>query len=87
MKLADRLIQNTIYLCKDFHVRDIRIGLGYTCVELSDDSAGLAATPTGNPSASCTHMEQAGKVKTIVSQGGGTMLLKKHLRFVSLWVR
>lgn len=68
MKLADRLIQNTISLCTAIQVRDIRIGLGYTCVELSDGSMGLAATPEGNPYASCTHMEQAGNLHNLTPE-------------------
>lgn len=42
-------------------VADVRIGLGYTLVELSDGRAGLAWTPQGG-AASCTHLPRAGRL-------------------------
>ena len=57
--LAARLVAFATPLCEKLTVRDIRIGLGYTCVELSDGSVGLAWTP-GDRAASCTHLKGAG---------------------------
>ena len=45
------------------HVRDIRIGLGYTIVELSDGASGVAWTPDRSPSSSCTHLKRAANME------------------------
>ena len=57
--LANNLVTFATSLSKDLMVQDVRIGLGYTCVELSDGSAGIAWTPKSN-AASCTHLKKAG---------------------------
>ena len=45
------------------HIRDIRIGLGYTIVELSDGASGVAWTPDRSPSSSCTHLKRAANME------------------------
>lgn len=62
MNLAKRLITSAKTLCDGVRVQDVRIGLGYTCVELSDGSAGLASTPDRTYSGSCTHLRHAGSL-------------------------
>jgi uncharacterized protein len=62
MNLAQRLINIAHPLGSGLHVRDVRIGLGYTCVELDDGSAGLACTPARSHSGSCTHLKRAGSL-------------------------
>lgn len=46
--------------CLDETLTDVRIGLGYSYVELSDGAAGVAWTPDRNPASSCTHLKRAG---------------------------
>lgn len=41
---------------------EVRIGLGYTYVELFDGAAGVAWTPNRHPAASCTHLKSAGSL-------------------------
>lgn len=60
MDLSNKLISAARPLCNRARIRDIRIGLGYTCVELSDGRAGLAATPRLEPHGSCTKLRSAG---------------------------
>jgi uncharacterized protein len=42
-------------------IKDVRIGLGYTAVQLETGHAGVSWTPT-EPSESCTHFSAAGKL-------------------------
>jgi len=42
-------------------VKELRFGLGYSCVELSDGRMGLAWTPD-QKTCSCTHLEAAGQI-------------------------
>lgn len=122
--------------CKDKFIKDVRLGLGYSCAELSDGCMGVARTPEER-ACTCTQLscitatsiingtldgilEALGNVreavilgpstpmckevfantkitrlsgsyvmnnegvKNIVSEGGGTKLLKKHLRFTTV---
>lgn len=63
MNLSERLIEFASKLVKDLTVTEVRLGLGYTSVELSDDSLGLAWTPVGfDPSTTCTHVKTAGTI-------------------------
>ena len=68
MTLAKELIKFAEPLYKDLTIKDVRIGLGYTCVELSDSSVGLAWTPGKNHSASCTHLNRAGSLLSLHAQ-------------------
>ena len=57
--LANNLVTFATSLSKDLMVQDVRIGLGYTCVELSD--AVRASPGRRNPTQPvCTHLKKAG---------------------------
>ena len=49
--------------CREKMLDDVRIGLGYTCVELSDGAAGVAWTPGDIPASSCTRLQRAGSLQ------------------------
>jgi uncharacterized protein len=59
--VASHLLSFGTTLLNDATVADIRIGLGYILVELSDGRIGLAWSPNSR-SSSCTHLPQAGKL-------------------------
>ncbi len=63
MSLVDELIAFAEPLCIKEKITDVRIGLGYTLVELADGRAGLAWTPDKNHVQSCTHMGHAGTLQ------------------------
>lgn len=50
-------------MCKEETLADVRIGLGYTCVELKDGAAGIAWTPGRGAASSCTHLPKAGTIQ------------------------
>lgn len=50
-------------MCKEETLADVRIGLGYTCVELKDGAAGIAWTPGRGAASSCTHLPKAGTMQ------------------------
>lgn len=54
-----RLVEAVAPLAEKSTVRDVRIGLGYTAVQLETGHAGVAWTPT-EASATCTHFGAAG---------------------------
>jgi uncharacterized protein len=60
MNIAANLIKIARPLCVDCTIADVRLGLGYTLVEINDGSAGLAWTPDKRQSGSCTHLRKAG---------------------------
>jgi uncharacterized protein len=60
MNIAEKLIEIAKPLCEDCTITDVRLGLGYTIIEINDDSAGLAWTPDKKQSGSCTHLRKAG---------------------------
>ena len=62
MNIAERLIEFAKPLCIGQTCQDIRIGLGYICVQLTDGSMGIAWTPNKQHSGSCTHLRQAGSL-------------------------
>lgn len=64
MSIVEKLIEYGTPLSTNRTVSDVRIGLGYTLVELDGDSAGLAWTPDSRAS-SCTHLRHAGKLQGI----------------------
>ncbi|HDQ41366.1 MAG TPA: hypothetical protein ENN39_10110 [Desulfonatronum sp.] len=68
MNLTERLISIAHPLGDDLRVQDVRIGLGYTCVELDDGSAGLACTPVRGHSGSCTHLKRAGSLSGLAAK-------------------
>ena len=62
MHIAHRLITSGELLLAEATIADLRVGLGYTLVELSDGRAGLAWTAKAGTSMSCTHLPQAGRL-------------------------
>ncbi len=62
MTIARHLIMAGEHLIAGATIADIRLGLGYTLVELSDGRAGVAWTAKSGASASCTHLPQAGRL-------------------------
>lgn len=70
MTIAHRLIAAGEPLVVGVTIADLRLGLGYTLVELSDGRAGLAWTGV-KTSGSCTHLRQAGGLLGI---GAGELL-------------
>lgn len=62
MTLAHRLVIAGEHLVAGATIADLRLGLGYTLVELSDGRAGVAWTAKSGASASCTHLPQAGRL-------------------------
>jgi len=71
MNIAENLIETAMPLSRGCTIADVRLGLGYTIVEINDGSAGLAWTPDKKQSASCTHLRQAG---SLVGMEAGEML-------------
>jgi len=62
MNIAERLIEFAEPLSAGRTIRDIRLGLGYSCIELDDGSMGVAWTPDRKQSGSCTHLRHAGSL-------------------------
>lgn len=60
MSITAELIILGQQYCLNETITEVRIGLGYTYVELSDGAAGIAWTPDRNPISSCTHLKRAG---------------------------
>ena len=70
MTIAHRLIAAGKPLVAGATIADLRVGLGYTLVELSDGRAGVAWTAM-KTSGSCTHLRHAGSLLGI---GAGEVL-------------
>ncbi|HSL39442.1 MAG TPA: DUF364 domain-containing protein [Desulforhopalus sp.] len=68
MSIAENLIRCTTPLCRDQALADVRIGLGYTCVELADGAAGVAWTPERSHEGNCTHLAWAGTIEDFSEQ-------------------
>jgi hypothetical protein len=49
-------------------IKNLRLGLGYSCVELDNDAMGVAWTPDKRQSGNCTHLREAGNIKGISAQ-------------------
>lgn len=62
MLVSERLKISGEQQCQDAFLADVRIGLGYTYVELHDGKAGIAWTPGRDGSTSCTHLPKAGQL-------------------------
>lgn len=60
MNIAQNLIETARPLGTGCTITDVRLGLGYTIVEINEGSAGLAWTPDKKQSGSCTHLRKAG---------------------------
>ena len=68
MNIAARMIEFAQPLCSGQTFQDIRIGLGYSCVQLTDGRMGIAWTPDKQHSGSCTHLRHAGSLLNHVPQ-------------------
>ncbi|MGM0601479.1 MAG: Rossmann-like domain-containing protein [Candidatus Rifleibacteriota bacterium] len=62
MNLEQSLINFGKSIAENQTIKDLRLGLGYSCVELSDGKMGLAWTPDKRQSGSCTHLDKAGNI-------------------------
>lgn len=71
MNIAEKLIEKASPLSTGCTIADVRLGLGYTLVEINDGSAGLAWTPDKKQSGSCTHLNRAG---SLVGMEAGELL-------------
>ena len=63
MTVAQKLKNFGEQHCCNATLADIRIGLGYTYVELKDGKAGIAWTPGREGAASCTYLKRAGTIQ------------------------
>lgn len=63
MTITQKLIEIGLKRANDITIKELRFGLGYTCVELDDGNMGVAWTPSNDPS-SCTHVDKAGRIAT-----------------------
>ena len=68
MSITADLIRFGSQYCLNETLADVRIGLGYTYVELLDGAAGVAWTPDKNPLSSCTHLKRAGYLHEMSEQ-------------------
>jgi uncharacterized protein (DUF4213/DUF364 family) len=59
--LQQKLIDCGHKLAAGKKIREIRFGLGYTCVEIDDGHIGIAWTPE-NKTQTCTHFDKAGSI-------------------------
>lgn len=61
--ISDKLISHAKSKAANLKVTEVRLGLGYTCVELSNKNLGLAWTPLGlDLNTTCTHVKAAGSI-------------------------
>ncbi|MFV0436117.1 MAG: Rossmann-like domain-containing protein [Desulfopila sp.] len=63
MTVAMNLLEIGEKICMNETLADVRIGLGYTCIELRDGATGIAWTPGADGGSSCTHLSQAGTIQ------------------------
>lgn len=62
MSIAANLVTYGQQYCMNEKLVEVRIGLGYTYVELFDGTAGVAWTPHQTQASSCTHLRRAGSL-------------------------
>lgn len=62
MGAMEDLYQYGLTLASNLHVRDVRIGLGYTAVQVENGGVGLAYTFRGEAGHTCTAMKMAGEL-------------------------
>lgn len=60
--VVDELIDRALCIAEDKKIKDVRAGLGYTCVVLEDDSCGLAYTFRGQLGPCCGVLPTAGSL-------------------------
>ncbi len=61
----DDLIECALERASQKTIKDVRVGLGYTCVLLEDDSCGLAFTFTDDLGECCGILDEAGSLTTM----------------------
>lgn len=59
--VQQRIIESLTRACEGLWVKDVRIGLGYSSVRISNDNVGVAWTAKGDPG-HCTHIAEAGTI-------------------------
>lgn len=59
LKIQRKLMDTLVLKAADLQIEEVRIGLGYSAVKLSNGQAGLAWTPK-NQGGGCTHLHAAG---------------------------
>lgn len=68
MNLSESLINFALKHATDnVTIVDLRLGLGYSCVELSDGRSGIAWTPNNYQSGSCTYLRKAGEINGLTA--------------------
>lgn len=87
--IIDKLINKAKDKCNGVKTKEIRAGLGYTCVVLDNNSSGLAYTFRNEMGACCGLMEQAGKLNgvdcsNLVNWAKETNLLKASIGVATL---
>lgn len=70
MGIHQQLIDCATVWAEDLLIKELRFGLGYSCVELSDGRMGVAWTPS-QKTCTCTHLDAAGQVS---GQAAGKIL-------------
>lgn len=79
MNLSESLISYAQPLAEKVSVADLRLGLGYSCIELSDGRSGVAWTPDKRQSGSCTHLRNAGNINGLPAAETLTWLRSENL--------
>lgn len=59
--IQQRIIKSLTHACEGLEVKDVRMGLGYSSVRLSNDNVGVAWTAE-EKSGNCTHITEAGSI-------------------------
>jgi uncharacterized protein (DUF4213/DUF364 family) len=67
----DELIDKTLSLCDQRKIKDVRAGLGYTCVMLDDNTCGLAYTFRNELGHCCGILDTAGN---LIGKNGGDII-------------
>lgn len=70
MGIHQKLVDYAASLAEGLLIKELRFGLGYSCVELSDGRMGVAWTPA-QKTCTCTHLDAAGQVS---GQNAGKVL-------------
>lgn len=91
--IQQKMVEYLKPLSKGLVAADVRIGLGYTSVRLDNGNIGLAWTAKGRSElysrdkgrdARREFGRKSAAVEKIISEGGGTMILKRHLVFETI---
>lgn len=87
--IVDKLINKAKNSCNEVKIKEVRAGLGYTCVVLDDGSCGLAYTFRNEMGPCCSLIKQAGNLTNIecfplVKWAKETNLLKASIGVATL---